>query len=325
VKELASLYQQYVAVNKGVEDARKEQWYVGERIRTTLSSSDRLDAIKEATRIKQFLALQVPHVTGLQIKLLELGLQIPNVTHAEAPIGSEPNAITLSLHGPERLEPNRARDHWKICQELDLVNFDDAAVVTGSSWYYLQGAAALLEHALVNYALSIAIKHGYTPVTTPDVIKSDIATRCGFLPRDWDERAGKAIHHFYHIEKSHSDLVLAGTAEIPLAGMFVKKTFVENQLPRRLVAVGHAFRSEAGSRGADARGLYRVHQFTKVELFSVTEEDMSESMMEELRQIQIEIFEGLGFPFRYAFGILARVLQSLTLGLLVYWICRPRS
>jgi seryl-tRNA synthetase len=303
VKELANLHEQFLGVKKGVDNARSDQGRVEERIKTTPDSPERHDAIKEATEIKGFLAIQVPYYTGIETKLLELGLRIPNVTHPEAPIGSEYNAITLSIHGPERLEPTRARDHWKICQELNLVNFDDAAVVTGSSWYYLQGAAALLEQALVNYALSVAIRHGYTPVMTPDVIKSDIATRCGFSPRDRDGREGKVINHFYHIEGSTFELVLAGTAEIPLAGMFVKKTFVENQLPRRLVAVGHAFRSEAGSRGADTRGLYRVHQFTKVELFAVTEEGMSDAMMEELRKIQIEIFAGLGFPFRYAFNM----------------------
>jgi len=291
-------------MKKVVNDARRSQSLLGEKIKTTLPSRERQEAVNEATEIKKFLAIQESHITGLQTKLLELGLRIPNVTHKDVPIGPDTTAVTLSTHGPECMEPNRARDHWKICQELDLVNFDDAAVATGSFWYYLQGAAALLEQALVNYALSVAIKHGYAPVMTPDVVKADVANRCGFVPRERDESRGTFFHHLYHIEGSAPDLVLAGTAEIPLAGMFVKKTFLENQLPRRLVAVGHAFRSEAGARGADTRGLYRVHQFTKVELFAVTEEDQSDAMMEELRQIQIEIFEGLGFPFRYASNIL---------------------
>ncbi|KIM34466.1 hypothetical protein M408DRAFT_96439 [Serendipita vermifera MAFF 305830] len=298
VKNLVAHYTRHTALMREIEEARKQKNLIGERFKKEMTPYEKSAALKEAAEIKAFLAIQQPLAMGTQTSLLELGLRIPNITHPDSPIGSELHATTLSTHGSERLEPNSARDHWKIAQELDLVNFDDAAVVTGSSWYYLQGAAALLEHALVNYALSIAVRHGYTPMTTPDVVRSDIATRCGFSPRDQSDEEGNVIHHFYHIAGSSTELVLAGTAEIPLAGMFTRKTFLERQLPRRVVSVGHAFRSEAGSRGAETRGLYRVHQFTKVELFAVTEQEQSDAMMEEIRNIQIEIFEGLGFPFR---------------------------
>ncbi|KAG8817104.1 Serine--tRNA ligase, mitochondrial, partial [Serendipita sp. 399] len=183
-------------------------------------------------------------------------------------------------------------------EELDIIAFEEAAQVTGSAWYYLKGAATLLEQALVNYALSTALKHGYTPIATPDVVKSEYAARCGFTPRDKVVGRGPVVDHFYHLYDTSNNLVLAGTAEIPLAGMFAKRTFNERELPCRLVGIGHAFRSEAGSRGAESRGLYRVHQFTKVELFAVTEQDQGNAMMEEIRKIQTEIFEGLGFPFR---------------------------
>lgn len=298
VQEVAQSHSQRNALLAAVNKARHDQNLLGDRVRNAKTPGERAAIVQEAKAIKDFLAIEEPLERGEARNLLELGLRVPNITHPEAPIGHEKNAKVLSYHGPERLEANVERDHWHVAKQLNLVDFDAAAVTTGSAWYFLKGAAALLEQALVNYALSVAIKYGYTPVSTPDVIKSDIASRCGFSPRDEPDHSGKSVQHFYHLEGTSNNLVLAGTAEIPLAGMFVQRTFIEGELPARVVAVGHAFRSEAGSRGAEARGLYRVHQFTKVELFSVTEGNKSDEMMEEIRKIQIEMFEGLGFPFR---------------------------
>lgn len=292
-------YAKHSALLVTVNTARREQHEIGEKVRLATTPEERNAALIKAKELKHFLAIQEPLTSAEERKLLELGLRIPNITHPDAPIGPEANATVLSLHGPERLKPNAARDHYKVGKELGLVEFDAAAVTTGSSWYFLRGAAALLEQALVNYALSVAIKHGYIPTSAPDVIRSDIATRCGFSPRDEpDYFTSKVVHHLYHLHGTSNELVLAGTAEIPIAGMYAQKTFVEGELPARTVAVGHAFRAEAGARGAETRGLYRVHQFTKVELFAVTEESKSAEMMEEIRRIQVEIFEGLGFPFR---------------------------
>ncbi|CAG7847802.1 Serine--tRNA ligase, mitochondrial; AltName: Full=Digs into agar protein 4; AltName: Full=Seryl-tRNA synthetase; Short=SerRS; AltName: Full=Seryl-tRNA(Ser/Sec) synthetase [Serendipita indica DSM 11827] len=299
VKELHQLHSSLVA---GVNEIRQERNTLARNVKMAKTSEDRAAALQRANsrskNIKDFLAIQEPMTSGAEIQLLHAGLQIPNITHPDSPVGPESAAKVLSTHGPERLPTDAARDHAKVGKELGIISFDEAAAVTGSAWYYLRGAGALLEQALVNYALQIAIKHGFTPVIPPDVIKADYAARCGFAPRDEPDQHGKVVHHFYHLQGTSNNLVLAGTAEIPLAGMFAQRTFLERELPARVVAVGHAFRSEAGSRGAVTRGLYRVHQFTKVELFAVTEQNQSSDMMEELRKIQIEIFGGLGFPFR---------------------------
>jgi seryl-tRNA synthetase len=195
------------------------------------------------------------------------------------------------------------RDHVSICRDLGLLDLEAGATVTGNSWYYLLHEAALLEMALTNYGLSIALKHGFTPVTTPDVVRSDIARRCGFQPRD---NADPPVSQMYHLStndsssssSSHPELVLSGTAEIPLAGMFANKILPLKDLPLKVVGLGRAFRAEAGARGTEARGLYRVHQFTKLELFAVSQAGQSEEVMEEMRRVQVEIFSGLGFPFR---------------------------
>lgn len=169
--------------------------------------------------------------------------------------------------------------------------------MTGSSWYYLLNEAALLEIALTNYAMSVALQYGFTPVLTPDVVRSDIASRCGFQPRD---NCDPPMAQMYHIETAPAspELVLSGTSEIPLAGMFANKVFPSTSLPMKVVGLGHSFRAEAGARGVDTRGLYRVHQFTKVELFSVTTAEGSEQMMKDMLRVQRTIMDGLGLPFR---------------------------
>lgn len=246
---------------------------------------------------------------ALDNQLLTLGLAIPNDTHPSSPLGPESSAAVLSSHGPEPLPFDSHRDHVSVAQKLGLIDLESGAMVTGTSWYYLTNEAALLELALTNYAMSIAARYGFTPVTTPDVVKSDIASRCGFQPRDTS--ADPPVSQLYHIERSTSasGLILAGTAEIPLAGMFGNKIFPVGSLPSKVVGLGRAFRAEAGAHGVDTRGLYRVHQFTKLELFTVTEEGASEEMMQEMLRVQVAILDGLGFPFRRAHSLCT--LQSL--------------
>ncbi|THH19051.1 hypothetical protein EW146_g2056 [Bondarzewia mesenterica] len=285
---------------------KHEQSQIGDLIRASAKDPEAKNKALEKAKILK------ADVTALQTQssevaddLLSLALVVPNDTHPDSPIGAETEAVTLSMHGPSPLPASPSRDHISIGRALGLLDFESAATVAGSSWYYLLNEGALLEIALVNYALFTAGKHGFTPVTTPDVVRSDIARRCGFQPRD--PVADPPVSQMYHISGStepassstaHPELVLSGTAEIPLAGMFANKVFAEHELPRKVVGLGRAFRAEAGARGADTRGLYRVHQFTKLELFVVSENDRSEGLMEEMRKIQVEIFEGLGLSFR---------------------------
>lgn len=260
--------------------------------------------LESAKNLKSSLIEEEKTLDGLEHRLLALSLTFPNDTHPQSPLGSETNAKILSTHGPSPLPGSPSRDHLSICKKFNLLDFESGSVVTGSSWYYLLNEAALLEMALIKYAMSVAMQSGFTPVITPDVVRADVAARCGFAPRE----PGGAASQMYHIANHHlssaqsqsqpPELVLAGTAEIPLAGLFTNKIYPSNQLPLKVVGVGHSFRSEAGA-SAESRGLYRVHQFTKVELFAVTAEDQSEEMMEFIRDVQKKILEGLGLSFRY--------------------------
>ncbi|KAG1828159.1 hypothetical protein EV424DRAFT_1536920 [Suillus variegatus] len=250
---------------------------LGEKMRQIKDPIEKQVVLKEAKLLKV-------EVTDLEQKLVTVQRKLP---------------VVLSTHGSDPIAASGNRDHMDIGRALGILDFEAGATVTGSSWYYLLGEAALLEMALTNYALSIALKHGFRFVMTPDVVRADIALRCGFQPRD--QNADPPVSQMYHIASSnpsHPELVLSGTAEIPLGGMFANQIFTEQALPLKVVGLGRSFRAEAGARGADTRGLYRVHQFSKLELFVVCSEDASEQMMEVLRNVQTEIFEGLNFPFR---------------------------
>lgn len=305
---MAAAYNELKEVSQRINTRRHEQSLLGERIRTLAKDPEKKQAaLKEAKALKADISRLEELLTETEERLFVLASAFPNETHPDVRVGPESAAVTISTHGPPPIPATPQRDHVAICRALDILDLESAATITGSSWYYLKNEGALLELALVNYALSIAMKHGYTPVTTPDVVRTDVAHRCGFQPRDPADGSASQMYHIAHTadpaelpHHNHAKLVLAGTAEIPLAGMFANKIFSAAELPRKVVGLGHAFRAEAGARGADTRGLYRVHQFTKLELFVVAEQESSEEMMEEMRMLQTEIFEGLGLSFRYA-------------------------
>ena len=309
IQTIEKLYRKRKELGSSFNSKRHAQSLIGDRIQKAAKEKDftaKQAALEEAKALKAQISELEKQLVEIEDQLYDLASSVPNDTHPDAPIGPENVAVTLSTHGPPPLPATPTRDHIIIGKALGLFDLEAGSQVTGSSWYYLTNEGALLEIALTNYALSIALKHGFSPVITPDVVRTDIARRCGFQPRD------HMASQSYHVSTvspatssspselptyAHSDLVLAGTAEIPLAGLFANKNIAA--LPKKVVGYGRAFRAEAGARGADNRGLYRVHQFTKIELFVVSKEDESEAMMEEMRKIQVEIFEGLGLTFRY--------------------------
>jgi seryl-tRNA synthetase len=287
-----------------LNERRSARSAIGDRIRMNgmkkVTPAVQTD-LEDAKNLKEEITEIEEQVAELEERLLAVASAIPNNSHPDSPIGPASAAVTLSTHGPVPIPASPSRDHIEVGRKLGLFDFNSASLVSGSSWYYLTNEGALLEMALTNYALSIAIKNGFLPVTTPDVVRSDIASRCGFLPRDQFHSPASQMYRVVSSDSptlSSPELVLAGTAEIPLAGMFANTIQPAAALPINVVGLGRAFRAEAGARGHDTRGLYRVHQFTKLELFSVTAKEQSEEMMETMKQIQIEILEGLGLSFR---------------------------
>jgi seryl-tRNA synthetase len=277
-----------------ISNVRSKQKEVSQLIKANLGDKDEL--VRQAKKLKGRITDYETNLNATEEELLELGLVLPNVSMADVPLGPEENAVEIERFGPEPIPSDLARDHLRTTNWYELLDNEASTISTGSSWPYLRGTLALLEMALINYATSICLKHGYEPVIPPDIIRTDIASRCGFNPRDGDGDA--APTQTYHI--AGTDLCLAGTAEIPLSALFANRILEHKSLPRKVVGVGHAFRAEAGARGSDTRGLYRVHQFTKVEMFCVTSADgEGGEVMEEMRSVQREIAEGLGLSVRY--------------------------
>jgi seryl-tRNA synthetase len=302
IQSIERLYNRQKELSRALNTKRHAQSLVSDRIRQAGNDEEaRRAALQHARDLKSVVSELEHDLAQVDDELFSLASAVPNDTHPLTPLGPESATVVLSTHGPDPMPHTPLRDHVSICKDLGLLDLEAGATVTGSSWYYLLHEAAMLEMALTNYGLSIALKHGFTPVTTPDVVRSDVAQRCGFQPRD---NADPPVSQMYHLStndsssSSHPELVLSGTAEIPLAGMFANKILPFQDLPLKVVGLGRAFRAEAGARGTETRGLYRVHQFTKLELFALSQAGQSEELMEEMQRVQVEIFSGLGFPFR---------------------------
>lgn len=256
----------------------------------------KLDLINEGKEIKDRIKQRSTQLEAVEGQLLQMCLSIPNSTHPLSPVGSEDKANILKTVGTPRIEQDLL-DHVAIATKLNIIDFEQAAVASGSSFYYLQGMGAFLELALIQYAMHKAASRGFFTVLTPDIVRTNLAYGCGFEPKRGDSS------QIYDLSTDTQDcerlqLCLAGTAEIPLAGKFAMKLLNEKDLPQKLAGFGHAFRTEDGGRGIVTKGLYRVHQFSKVELFAVTTPDQSEDMMEEIRDLQEDLFTELGLCFR---------------------------
>lgn len=188
--------------------------------------------------------------------------------------------------------------HKEICEKLDIVDFIVGSRVSGSSWYYMKGDGALLEQALIQYGLAKAREHGYIMIVPPSVVHSEIVDACGFKPNDQNGE-----QQVYNI--ADSNLSLIGTAEIPLGALHSSSTFPSHQqFPVKYVGISRSYRAEAGARGADTKGLYRVHEFSKVELFHFTTPEKASQELEEIQKFQISFVEGL--------GLMAKVLNMPT-------------
>lgn len=261
---------------------------------------------EEARELKQHLTAIEKGEAEAVAKMEELALEMPNLTSPETPRGSEPQVLSYINEPPEFTESAPEdkiwRSHVHIGSELGIMDFAGAANASGWGWYYLLGEAAQLEQALIQYALAVATRHGWTQVAPPSLVYSHIGAACGFQPRDQNGE-----QQVYTIAQSAADrdrgvpeLCLTGTSEISLAGMKALTTIDADELPMRRVAVSRCYRAEAGARGADTKGLYRVHEFTKVEMFAWTppDEDASQDLFDEMLDVQTEILSSLGLHCR---------------------------
>ncbi|KAJ1876479.1 seryl-tRNA synthetase [Coemansia sp. RSA 486] len=285
-----------------------------------------------------------------QLKAVETRLQyeaskLPNISHPDTPVGDESQARTLktvgTLHTKDKipLDPSDGtglsefdfKDHYDLALDLGIVDMEAGAKVAGSRFHYWRGAGALLELALVQYAMTRATAAGFTPHITPDMARSSIVDACGFRPRSGAEeharfgahmggkdqvdparsRSSGEASQIYRVsavaeeDTSGADnnveadpLCLIATAEIPLVAMRAQQILDRRQLPMSAAGLSHCFRAEAGARGRDTRGIYRLHQFTKVELVTLALPESSQKELDRLVDFQAALYSDLGLTFR---------------------------
>lgn len=276
---------------QNVQDLNRQANEVSKSIGKSKDAEEREARKEEGRKLRaQKDAAQTEH-DQLHEELVAIQRSIPNMAHPDAPIGIDDKANLELSRG--QTEPRKfdfqPLDHVDIGQKLDLFDFEAGAKTTGHGFYFLKNDAVLLELSLQRYALELLAREGFTMTTTPDLARMSVLEGIGFNPRGEETQ-------IYSI--ADSDLSLVATAEITLGGYYSDEILQVEQLPLKLCGISHCFRTEAGAHGRASRGLYRVHQFTKVEMFAFTHPDESEATLDQLRSIECRIFDGLGIPYR---------------------------
>jgi seryl-tRNA synthetase len=216
---------------------------------------------------------------------------IPNLSHPDAPIGGDDQANLVLRQGKTPLPQFdfKPLDHVDLGASLDLFDFAGGAKVAGHGFYFLKNDAVLLELALQRYAIDLLMAEGFTATITPDLARNEVLQGTGYIPRGPETQ-------IYSI--ADSDLSLVATAEITLGGLLADEILEADQLPIKICGISHCYRTEAGAHGRATRGLYRVHQFTKVEMFAFARPEQSDAMLDYFCDLECRLFDGLGIPYR---------------------------
>jgi seryl-tRNA synthetase len=283
-------YDERNALQQRIDAARAARNANAEKMKAKLTPEERARLVEEGRRLKDEIAGIEAGYAEADRKLTEEALKLPNMSHPESPIaaGEEGNR-PVRTWGKPTVFSFAPKDHVEIGRSLDLIDFDTAARVAGQKFYYLKNEAVLLEQSLVRYALDILRAEGFTLLSTPDIAREEIVAGHGFTPRGEES-------NIYTIEGT--DLCLIATAEITLGGYHAGQVLEAGSLPLLLCGLSHCFRREAGAAGQFSKGLYRVHQFTKVEMFVYCHPSGSDAMLDRLVGIEERIFQGLELPYR---------------------------
>jgi seryl-tRNA synthetase len=289
---LAELKEQRSRLIVETDQTRHAQKETSGKIPKAPDAAAKQALVEEGRRLREKVGQLEAQLQTVEAELRELQLQVPNLTHPQAPIGKDDTgSVTLRTWGEVPKFDFTPLDHVALCEKHDLLDLEAGARVTGHGFYFLKNEAVLLELALIQYAVQVVRKRGFTLFTTPDLARMDVLEGTGYQPRGNETQ-------IYSI--ANTDLCLVATAEITLGGTLKDQILDESSLPLRYAGISHCFRTEAGAHGKATRGIYRVHQFTKVEMFAFTAPDLaaSEAMHEEIVAAEEEIFQGLKIPYR---------------------------
>jgi seryl-tRNA synthetase len=273
-----------------VDELNQRANAVSKTIGQAKDAAEREARKEEGRRLRDAKETGQKELESIESELAAVHATIPNMTHSAAPVGGE-NATREVRRGktPIRQFDFKPLDHVALAEKLDLIDFEGGAKVAGHGFYFLKNEAVLLELALQRYALDLLIAEGFTVTTTPDLARNEILYGIGFQPRGPETQ-------IYSVE--NSDLSLVATAEITLGGLLSDTVLDAERLPIKIAGISHCFRTEAGAHGRATRGIYRVHQFTKVEMFVFTRPEQSDAMHEELCELECRLFDGLEIPYR---------------------------
>lgn len=272
------------------DELRAEQKQLGKLI-PKAAGDEKAELLKKASQLAADVKAADAERDAADTETQELLLQLGNLVHPDVPVGGEEDFVTLETHGTIRdfgAEGFEPKDHLELGTILGAIDVERGAKVSGSRFYFLTGVGALLELALVNAAIAQATAAGFTPMLTPALVRPQSMAGTGFL--------GQAAQDVYRLEAD--DLYLVGTSEVPLAAYHMDEILDADRLPLRYAGFSPCFRREAGSHGKDTRGIFRVHQFDKVEMFSYVAPEDSQAEHQRLLQWEKEWLTSLELPFR---------------------------
>jgi seryl-tRNA synthetase len=290
VARYAQLETQCRSLQQEIEELSRQGNVVSKSIGQAKDEAGREAAKAEGRRFRELKDAKQAELDRIAAEAGAIYRSMPNLTHAEAPRGGEDASRELR-RGAVQVVPMRfpVQDHVQLAEQHDLIDFEGGARIAGHGFYFLRNEAALLELALQQYAVHFLAGEGFTPTVTPDLARGEILQGIGFIPRGPETQ-------IYSVE--NFDLNLVATAEITLGGLYADVVIDAEELPLKLCGISHCFRTEAGAAGRASRGLYRVHQFTKVEMFAFTLPEQSEDMHNYFCDLECQIFDGLGIPYR---------------------------
>jgi seryl-tRNA synthetase len=272
------------------DELRRQQKELSAQI-PKASAEERPRLVEQGKQLRDQVGQTEEQQKKVEEQLREEQIRIPNMTHPSAPIGGEKDAFEIRVWGEKPKFDFKPKDHVEIAANLDLIDFEAGARVAGSGFYFLKNDAVMLDMALVQFALTKLRGEGFTLFTTPDLARDSVLEGIGFNPRGNETQ-------IYSV--ANSDLSLVATAEITLGGIQKDQILDAATLPLKYAGLSHCFRTEAGAAGRAGRGIYRVHQFTKVEMFGYTGPDLkdSDALHAEVLRIEEEVFQELGIPYR---------------------------
>ena len=288
--EILTLQQKRYELLQKTEELRAKRNANAQKVKGKMEQEERMKLVEEGKAIKEELQNAEGEYNKVDAEFGEKAKKIPNYASPEAPVGKEDkDSLAVKFVGEPRKFNFKAKDHVELGESLDILDFDTGAKVSGQKFYYIKNQGVILQMALERFAMDIVLKHGFTPFITPDVAREEILSGIGFNPRGEES-------NIYTLEGTGTCLV--GTAEITLGGYYANTIFSKKDLPIKMTGLSHCFRREAGGAGQYSKGLYRVHQFSKLEMFIYSLPEESDKFHKEILSIEEEIFTKLGIPYR---------------------------